>query len=57
LTVHRWRLLDRFPKLRVAFLELGCEWVPFLAGRVAERYQDSAKRKILDDNARRFYNL
>lgn len=27
-------LLDRFPNLRVAFLELGCEWVPFLVGRM-----------------------
>ena len=27
-------LLDRFPKLRVAFLELGCEWVPFFVGRM-----------------------
>jgi predicted TIM-barrel fold metal-dependent hydrolase len=27
-------LLDRFPNLRVAFLELGCEWVPFLARRI-----------------------
>ena len=27
-------LLDRFPGLRVAFLELGCEWVPFLLGRI-----------------------
>ncbi len=27
-------LLDRFPALRVAFLELGCEWIPFLTGRI-----------------------
>ena len=27
-------LLDRFPNLRVAFLELGCEWVPFLTSRI-----------------------
>jgi predicted TIM-barrel fold metal-dependent hydrolase len=32
-------LLDRFPGLRVAFLELGCEWVPFLTGRIEHQYR------------------
>ena len=29
-------ILDRYPDLRVAFLEAGCQWVPFLVDRVAE---------------------
>ena len=29
-------LLDRYPHLRVAFLELGCQWVPFMVDRVTE---------------------
>lgn len=32
-------LLDCFPDLRVAFLELGCEWVPFLTGRMEHQYK------------------
>jgi predicted TIM-barrel fold metal-dependent hydrolase len=27
-------LLDRFPNLRVAFLEFGCEWIPFFTARM-----------------------
>jgi predicted TIM-barrel fold metal-dependent hydrolase len=30
-------LLDRYPKLRVAFLEAGCQWVPFVMDRMEER--------------------
>jgi predicted TIM-barrel fold metal-dependent hydrolase len=30
-------LLDRYPNLRVAFLEAGCQWVPFMVDRIAER--------------------
>ena len=32
-------LLDRFPRLRVAFLELGCEWVPFFIGRMDHMFR------------------
>ena len=32
-------LLDRYPDLRVAFLEAGCQWVPFLVDRISE-YSD-----------------
>ena len=32
-------LLDRFPHLRVAFLELGCEWVPFFIGRMDHMFR------------------
>jgi predicted TIM-barrel fold metal-dependent hydrolase len=27
-------VLDRFPRLRVAFLEAGSEWIPYMAGRM-----------------------
>jgi predicted TIM-barrel fold metal-dependent hydrolase len=30
-------LLDRHPNLRVAFLEAGCQWVPFMMERLEER--------------------
>ena len=29
-------LLDRYPELRIAFLEAGCSWVPFLVERMSE---------------------
>lgn len=29
-------LLDRYPSLRVAFLEAGCHWIPFVADRIEE---------------------
>jgi predicted TIM-barrel fold metal-dependent hydrolase len=29
-------LLDRYPDLRVSFLEGGCQWVPFMADRMGE---------------------
>lgn len=32
-------VLDRFPALRVAFLEAGCQWIPFLLERM-EHYYD-----------------
>jgi len=31
-------LLDRFPTLRVAFLEAGCEWVHFMVHRLEHRF-------------------
>jgi hypothetical protein len=35
---------DRFPKLRVAFLEAGCEWVPHVASRMTHFYEFAAER-------------
>ena len=32
-------ILDRFPTLRVAFLEAGCEWVHFMVHRLEHRFQ------------------
>lgn len=32
-------VLDRFPRLRVAFLESGCGWVPWFMERLEERYE------------------
>ena len=31
-------LLDRFPNLRVVFLEAGCLWIPFVIDRLNHRY-------------------
>ena len=36
-------IFEKFPTLRVAFLEGGIEWIPFLLGRLDEEY---AKRKV-----------
>jgi predicted TIM-barrel fold metal-dependent hydrolase len=37
-------ILDRFPRLRLAFLEAGCEWVPYLVQRM-DHYFESESRK------------
>ena len=36
-------IFDRFPNLRVVFLEAGCLWVHFILERLHHRYQHSAK--------------
>jgi predicted TIM-barrel fold metal-dependent hydrolase len=36
-------ILDRFPNLRVAFLEAGCEWVHFMVHRLDHRFQFTTK--------------
>ena len=37
-------VFERFPKLRVAFLESGCGWVPYLADRLDESWEHRLKR-------------
>lgn len=37
-------VLDRFPSLRVAFLEAGCQWVPFLLERMEHYYEMAVGR-------------
>lgn len=37
-------ILDRFPRLKLAFLEAGCEWVPYLVQRM-DHYFESETRK------------
>jgi predicted TIM-barrel fold metal-dependent hydrolase len=37
-------VFERFPKLRVAFLESGCGWVPYLADRLDESWEHRRKR-------------
>jgi predicted TIM-barrel fold metal-dependent hydrolase len=37
-------VLERFPGLRVAFLEAGCGWVPFWLHRMDEHWENSKKR-------------
>lgn len=32
-------VLERFPRLRVAFLEGNCSWVPWLLWRLNEHYE------------------
>jgi predicted TIM-barrel fold metal-dependent hydrolase len=46
-------VLDKFPDLRVVFLEAGCQWVPFIIERMHHRYknQGSALRKFLPQTA------
>ncbi|MGH7324399.1 MAG: amidohydrolase family protein [Candidatus Rokuibacteriota bacterium] len=57
---------ERFPDLRIAFLEAGCGWAPYWMERMDDEYAkranrgdlaDTQKRKILGDNARRLYRL
>ena len=42
-------VLDRFPNLKVVFLEAGCQWVPFILERIHHRFkhQGSSLRKFL----------
>jgi hypothetical protein len=46
-------VMDRFPALRVAFLEAGCQWVPFILERMHHRYknQGSTLKKFLPQTA------
>jgi uncharacterized protein len=46
-------VMDRFPDLRVVFLEAGCQWVPFIVERMHHRYknQGSTLRKFLPQTA------
>src|SRR5258705_685802 len=37
-------VFERFPKLRVAYLESGCGWWPYLADRLDERLEHRRKR-------------
>jgi predicted TIM-barrel fold metal-dependent hydrolase len=39
-------LLERFPGLRVAFLEAGCGWVPFWLHRMDEHWENSTRRNF-----------
>jgi uncharacterized protein len=68
-------VVERFPRLKIAFLESGCGWLPFWLHRMHEHWDatfpgaveelrrnikglgETAQRKILGDNARRFMNL
>jgi len=34
---------DKFPTLKIAFLEAGCDWVPYMLGRMEERFQMKPK--------------
>jgi predicted TIM-barrel fold metal-dependent hydrolase len=37
-------VFERFPKLRVAFLESGCGWVPYLMDRLEESFEHRYNR-------------
>ena len=37
-------VFERFPRLRVAFLEAGCGWVPYLADRLDESWEHRINR-------------
>ena len=32
-------VFDRFPKLRIAFMEAGCSWAPYWFGRMSEEWE------------------
>lgn len=36
-------ILDRFPAMRVVFLEAGCMWVPFMLDRLKHRYENQGE--------------
>lgn len=36
-------VLEKFPKLKVAFMEAGCSWVPYWAGRMDEEWEKRGK--------------
>jgi uncharacterized protein len=36
-------VLERFPRLRVAFMEAGCSWVPYWMGRLDEEWEKRGK--------------
>ena len=36
-------ILDRFPDMRVVFLEAGCMWVPFILDRLKHRYENQGE--------------
>ena len=38
------RVFERFPRLKVAFLEAGCGWVPYLIERIDRRTERSGHR-------------
>ena len=38
-------LLDRYPRLRVGFLEAGCSWVDFMVERITERLEGPLGRR------------
>lgn len=47
-------ILDRFPTLRVAFLEAGCEWVHFMVHRLEHRFHfATSMAKIIPQTAPR----
>ncbi len=37
-------VLDRFPNLRVAFFEAGCQWIPYLIERMEHYYEVAVER-------------
>jgi predicted TIM-barrel fold metal-dependent hydrolase len=39
-------VLDRFPNLRVVFLEAGCMWVPFILDRLNHRFMNQGKSLV-----------
>ena len=46
-------VLDRFPNLKIVFLEAGCQWVPFILERIHHRFknQGSTLTKFLPQTA------
>ena len=46
---HVW---DRFPRLKVAFLEAGCGWAPYLMERIDRRTEDRTGRRLATEQVR-----
>ena len=36
-------VMERFPRLRIAFMEAGCSWVPYWMGRMDEEWEKRGK--------------
>lgn len=45
-------VLDRFERLRVAFLEAGCQWLPFLVDRMDHYAEMAMQRRFTDYRAK-----
>jgi len=45
-------VLDRFERLRIAFLEAGCQWLPFLVDRMDHYAEMALQRRFTDYRAK-----
>jgi hypothetical protein len=46
------RTFERFPNLKIAFLEAGCSWVPYFIERIDRRAKDMLGRRLATEQVR-----